>query len=183
VSIQAILERIIDVYAEHLQQQQIVCKLDVDAALPLLQADAEQLRRAFANIVLNAIEAMPEGGELRLTGRPVPTSLFNVVPSSADEVLSETHEEASLALDQYATALEVVCGDTGGGIPADQLDALFTPFYTTKPKGTGLGLALTLKIIEEHRGTIRIASQVGHGTVVTVLLPTSPKVAASAQIL
>jgi two-component system sensor histidine kinase AtoS len=182
VSIQVILERIIDVYAEHLHQQQIVCKLDVDAALPLLQADAEQLRRAFANIVLNAIEAMPEGGELRLTGRPVPTSLFNVVSSSTDEARSETREEASLTLDQYATAVEVVCCDTGGGIPANQLDALFTPFYTTKPKGTGLGLALTLKIIEEHRGTIRIASEVGHGTVVTVLLPTSPKVATSAQI-
>jgi two-component system sensor histidine kinase AtoS len=148
-----------------------------------LQADAEQLHRAFANIVLNAIEAMPEGGELSLTCRPVPTSLFNVVPSGAEEMLGEAREKASLTLDQYATDLEVVCHDTGGGIPAEQLDAVFTPFHSTKPRGTGLGLALTLKIIEEHRGTIRIASQVGHGTTVTVLLPTSPQDASPAQIL
>lgn len=183
VPIQTLLERIIDIHAERMQQQQIVCKTDFAAALPPLQADAEQLHRAFANIVLNAIEAMPEGGELNLTCRPVPTSLFNVVPSGADEVLGAPREKVSLTLDQYATDLEVVCHDTGGGIPAEQLDAVFTPFHTTKPKGTGLGLALTLKIIEEHRGTIRIASQVGHGTTVTMLLPTFPQDASSAQIL
>jgi signal transduction histidine kinase len=59
------------------------------------------------------------------------------------------------------------------GIPADQLDALFTPFYTTKKRGTGLGLALTHKIIEEHGGRIHITSDVGQGTAVTVILPSS----------
>jgi PAS domain S-box-containing protein len=179
VSIQTILERIVDAHAERVQQQQIVCKTDFAAALPPLQADAEQLHRAFGNIVLNAIEAMPEGGELSLTCRPVPTSLFNMVLSGADEMLSKAREKAS-TLDQYATDLEVVCHDTGGGIPAEHLDAVFTPFHSTKPKGTGLGLALTLKIVEEHRGTIRIASRVGHGTTVTVLLPTPPQSASPA---
>jgi signal transduction histidine kinase len=78
-----------------------------------------------------------------------------------------------VALDQYATDIEIVFRDTGEGIPAEQLEVLFTPFYTTKPKGTGLGLALTHKIIEEHHGHIRITSTVGHGTTVTVTLPTA----------
>jgi signal transduction histidine kinase len=73
----------------------------------------------------------------------------------------------------------VVVRDTGVGIPADQLDALFTPFYTTKKRGTGLGLALTHKIIEEHGGRIYITSNVGQGTAVTVVLPSAVLSAAS----
>jgi signal transduction histidine kinase len=81
--------------------------------------------------------------------------------------------------DHYATDIEVIFRDTGVGIPADQLDALFTPFYTTKKRGTGLGLALTHKIIEEHGGRIHITSNVGQGTAVTVILPASALSAAS----
>jgi signal transduction histidine kinase len=68
------------------------------------------------------------------------------------------------------------------GIPTAQLDEVFTPFWTTKPKGTGLGLALTHKIIEDHGGTIHLTSEVGHGTTVTVRLPsTSPDPVSAAQ--
>lgn len=173
VSIPTILQQVVEIYAQRLQQQQIVCQMDVAEALPPLQADAEQLYRAFINIVLNAIEAMPDGGALSLVCRPVMTSLFDVV-SSDPEVLSSPPDQTSLSLGPFATDIEIVCCDTGAGVPPEQIDALFTPFYTTKPKGTGLGLALTLKIIEEHRGSIRMTSQVGRGTQVTVLLPSAP---------
>ena len=88
-----------------------------------------------------------------------------------------------MALDLYATDVEMVCKDTGMGIPTAQLDEVFTPFWTTKPKGTGLGLALTHKIIEDHGGTIHLTSEVDHGTIVTVRLPSaSPDPVSSAQI-
>jgi signal transduction histidine kinase len=67
----------------------------------------------------------------------------------------------------------VVVKDSGMGIPAAQVDHVFTPFWTTKSKGTGLGLALTHKIIDEHGGTIHLTSEVGQGTAVTIHLPTS----------
>jgi two-component system sensor histidine kinase AtoS len=171
VAVPSLLHRVVEAYSERLQQQHILLKTDFAAPIPALEADAEQLYRGFANIVLNAIEAMPMGGELRIACQPVPRSLFDVAVPGDREVFTEPPAGASVALDQYATDIEVVFSDTGEGIPAEQIDTLFTPFYTTKPKGTGLGLALTHKIIEEHRGHIRITSRVGHGTVVTVTLP------------
>ncbi len=175
MSVQPILQRVVEVYAERLQQQHIGCKTEFPPALPLVEADAEQLYRGFANIALNAIEAMPQGGGLSIVCRPVPKALFDIVTPGYDETLTVPQDHASLELDQYASDLEIVFQDTGQGIPAEQLETLFTPFYTTKPKGTGLGLALTHKIMEEHRGSIRITSQVGLGTRVTVVLPSSTK--------
>ena len=173
VAVPVILHRVIETYSERLRQQHIGVKTDVAAALPTLEADAEQLYRSFANIVLNAIEAMSMGGELAIACRPVPRSLFDFAVPGERDLPPTPQARAALALDQYATDVEIVFSDTGEGIPTDQLDSLFTPFYTTKPKGTGLGLALTQKIIEEHRGQIRISSKVGQGTVVTVTLPTA----------
>jgi two-component system sensor histidine kinase AtoS len=172
VTVPVILHRVIETYSEQLRQQHIGVKTDFTAVVPPLEADIEQLNRGFANIVLNAIEAMPSGGELFIACRPVPRSLFDLaVPGDRSMPLPQS--SGAVALDQYATDIEIVFCDTGEGIPAEQLEVLFTPFYTTKPKGTGLGLALTHKIIEEHRGHIRILSTVGHGTTVTVTLPTA----------
>jgi two-component system sensor histidine kinase AtoS len=173
VTLPVILYRVIETYSEHLRQQHIGVKTDFALALPTLEADAEQLYRSFANITLNAIEAMPGGGELSIACRPVPRSLFDFAVPGERDGGPTPQGRAALALDQYATDVEIVFSDTGEGIPAAQLDVLFTPFYTTKPKGTGLGLALTYKIIEEHRGHIRVSSKVGHGTVVTVTLPSA----------
>jgi two-component system sensor histidine kinase AtoS len=173
VTVPVILHRVIETYSEHLRQQHIGVKTDFAPALPTLEADAEQLYRSFANITLNAIEAMPGGGELSIACRPVPRSLFDFAVPGEREGLPTPQGRAALALDQYATDVEIVFSDTGEGIPPEQLDVLFTPFYTTKPKGTGLGLALTYKIIEEHRGHIRLSSKVGHGTAVTVTLPSA----------
>ena len=173
VTVPVILHRVIETYSEHLRQQHIGVKTDFAPALPALEADAEQLYRCFANVTLNAIEAMPAGGELSIACRPVPRSLFDFAVPGEREGVPTPQGRAALALDQYATDVEIVFSDTGEGMPAEQLDVVFTPFYTTKPKGTGLGLALTYKIIEEHRGHIRMTSKVGHGTMVTVTLPSA----------
>lgn len=174
VALPALLQRVVEIYSERLAQQSIRLKTDWSTALPPLLADAEQLHRSFANIVLNAIEAMPSGGELTILCRPVPKALIDFATPGTSGTSSDSQDNVPLALDLYATDIEIVCKDTGVGIPPAQLDEVFTPFWTTKPKGTGLGLALTHKIIEEHGGTIHLSSEVGHGTTVIIRLPSAP---------
>ena len=173
VALATLLQRVVEIYSERLQQQSIQLKTDWTAALPPLLADVEQLHRCFTNVVLNAIEAMPTGGELSILCRPVPKTLLDFTTAGNRDTSSDTPAGPPSALDLYATDVEVVVKDTGMGIPTDQVEHVFTPFWTTKSKGTGLGLALTHKIIEEHGGTIQLTSAVGQGTTVTIHLPTS----------
>ena len=101
------------------------------------------------NIVLNAIQAMPEGGNLRIA-----TSLGQEV------VIRDTAEFVTIRFE-----------DTGCGISHENLDDLFNPFFTTKNGGTGLGLSISRRIIEEHKGHIRVESKEGKGTIFTIGLP------------
>ena len=164
-----VLGRVTESHAETMMQHQICPKTDWPATLPSLHADPEQLQRAFGNLVLNAIEAMPHGGALNMACRTAPKSIANIVaPDDAWPDISERQ--------LYASEVEVTVQDTGEGIPSEQLDHLFTPFFTTKKRGTGLGLALTHKIIEDHGGSIHIDSKLGEGTTVTVRLPATATV-------
>jgi two-component system, NtrC family, sensor histidine kinase HydH len=115
--------------------------------LPRTRADAEQLRQVFLNLAINAVQAMPSGGKLTIS-----TALRKSNRRSAPQ-------------------LEVRFRDTGVGIPAQELKNLFIPFYTTKDKGTGLGLPISQRIIENHGGTIEVRSRVGVGSTFTVVLP------------
>ena len=114
----------------------------LDETLPAILADSDQLGQVFGNIILNAVQAMPEGGQL-------------VVKS---EVPSPEWAAISFA-------------DTGAGIPKGDLKKLFEPLFTTKAKGIGLGLAVTKTIVEGHKGTIEVQSEVGKGSTFTVKLP------------
>lgn len=127
--------------------EQIKVILDFEENLPLIHADAEQLRQVFLNLFLNAIQAMPEGGSL---------------------VVSTTLENDP---DKTGTYLSIKFIDTGVGIPADHIDKLFNPFFTTKKEGTGLGLAICHRIIEGHGGAIEVSSQIGKGSQFVVKLP------------
>jgi signal transduction histidine kinase len=117
--------------------------------LPPVRADAEQLLQVFLNLSLNALQAMPEGGRLVIS-----TSLRRATRRGA-----------------AAAFLEVRFRDSGVGIPPGDLKNLFIPFFTTKDKGTGLGLPISQRIIENHGGTIEVRSQPGEGATFTVLLP------------
>jgi len=114
-----------------------------------VMADATLLKQAFLNIMLNAVEAMPEGGDLAISTRLTPGGTGGDRP-------------------EYA---EVVFDDTGPGIREEDLGRIFDPFFTTKQDGTGLGLAITHRIIENHHGAIRVMSQRGKGTTFVVTLP------------
>jgi two-component system sensor histidine kinase HydH len=126
-------------------------------ALPMVRADAEQLRQVFLNLAINAVQAMPGGGKLQVS-----TSLRR-----------STRRGAAAAF------LEVRFRDTGTGIPVNDVRNLFIPFFTTKEKGTGLGLPISQRIIENHGGTIEVRSQLGAGATFTVLLPIEADVFAS----
>ena len=132
-----LLQRVMDTYAEQMRQQNITLDADWPDTLAPLEADTEQLHRVFGNITLNALEAMPEGGTLHITCRGVPRSLGHMVSPGYEHLINTAHVDQ----DHYATDIEVVIRDTGVGIPADQLDALFTPFYTTKKAGHRIGIS------------------------------------------
>jgi len=111
--------------------------------LPQVMGDGEKLRQAFLNIMLNGIQASPEGGR----------------------VVISTREDAARGL------VEVSFTDSGPGIVPEALDKLFEPFFTTKGSGTGLGLSITRKIIEGHGGSVEVTSTPGQGATFTVTLP------------
>lgn len=127
--------------------------LDISAALHAVEADSAQLEQAFNNIMVNAAQAMPGGGRLVITAR--------------DETLEASN---SLALPAGAY-VRISFADQGCGIEDDHLTKIFTPYFSTKMSGSGLGLALVRSIIDRHGGNVSVNSEVGRGAVFTVLLP------------
>jgi two-component system, NtrC family, sensor kinase len=125
----------------------ISIRTDLDPQIPSVLADADQMRQVVLNIILNASDAMPQGGTLR-------------VRSYFDSRLNQVMLRIS---------------DTGPGIPMEIQDKLFEPFFSTKKTGTGLGLAIAYGIMERHKGSLRVESSLGHGTTFVVILPTDVK--------
>jgi signal transduction histidine kinase len=113
---------------------------------------------------MNALQAMTAGGVLTIR-----TGLWEQRQYPLARMAGAA--KADDATDGMPPVVFVAVADTGTGMTPEQLDALFTPFFTTKEKGTGLGLALTHKIIEEHQGQLRVESQLGVGSTFTILLP------------
>lgn len=123
-------------------------KLYMEEGIPEVMIDEVLMRQAIGNIVQNAVEAMPGGGMLEIR---VKTGLVS------KEIGNRR--------------LEIFISDTGSGMPKERLDKIFLPFFTTKEKGTGLGLALSHKVIMSHNGSIEVESQEGKGTVFRLYIP------------
>jgi signal transduction histidine kinase len=135
------LEEILTFMAEEFRAHKITMRKTFDAELPLVNIDYDQLRRAFINIIRNAREAMKEGGSL--------------------DIATRVHEKW----------VEITFMDSGEGISEQNLDQVFTPFFSTKVGGTGLGLSITKHIISEHQGEITCESRRDEGTRFTIRLP------------
>ena len=131
------------------------------APVPPVRADFGQLRQAFVNVLMNACEAMPEGGTLHVLTR-------EVAPPDVGKggLVSPTGKPAP-----PTPFAEIVIADSGQGIPPEHLSKIFDPFFTTKDKGTGLGLSVVYGIVEKHGGKLAVESQVGQGTTVTLRFP------------
>ena len=119
------------------------------------QADRDQLKQVFLNIVINALEAMPSGGQLKVTTE---SHIRTMAGSQEGEELVRRH-------------IAILFADTGVGIPKKELETIFDFYYSSKKGGTGLGLAIAQKIVEEHNGTITVESKVARGSIFTVTLP------------
>jgi signal transduction histidine kinase len=109
--------------------------------VPSVRIDRGQLRQVFFNLVQNALDSMPHGGELRISSY------------------------------RKGDTIRVQVSDTGTGVSSEIRDKIFTPFFTTKTGGSGLGLSVTRLVVELHGGRLRIASEENRGTSVSVLLP------------
>lgn len=141
----AIVRDLLAFVRPELDQAGLTVESDLAADLPTLKLDARYIKQALLNLIKNAMAAMSDGGRLGIETR-----------ANGDEV-------------------QVRVSDTGTGIPAEIVDKIFEPYFTTKPFGTGLGLTIVFKIVKEHFGDIAVASRVGEGTTFTITLPVPQK--------
>jgi signal transduction histidine kinase len=141
-----IVEEMIDFFGPTARTANIDIKCYLPADLPALSLDSDLFKQALLNLMLNAEQAMPGGGELTIQA----------------EVLKQADNSSCLCLSLI---------DTGKGMPADVQAKIFQPFFSTKSTGSGLGLATTRKIIEAHGGSIEAQSEVGRGTKFAIGLP------------
>jgi len=137
-----VFEEIVPVIEPEARAGNVKVVLASPASLPEVHGDAAMLRQAFLNLAINACQAMPNGGTLRLTCAPAP-----------------------------GNRIEVRVEDTGVGIRPQDLEKIFDLYYTTKDHGTGIGLSMVYRIIQMHDGEIEVQSTPGRGTTFRILLP------------
>jgi signal transduction histidine kinase len=149
ISVHKILDRTLLLAQHRVEGRQVTFERKLEAQTDLLDGDGHQLEQAFVNLLLNGVEAINTSGTLAVTTELLPG------------------EEGQLP----KRWMRIRVSDSGGGITPENMNRLFEPFFTTKQNGTGLGLAVTRRIIEEHNGSIQVESRAGMGTTFTVMLP------------
>jgi two-component system NtrC family sensor kinase len=137
------LEQVLELSRKQCNENQVETVWRPAADLPTLLLAADQIKQVFLNLLLNAIDAMPGGGQLQV----------------------------STAYTSQPAGVRIEFTDSGAGIAPDVLPQIFEPFYSTKPEGTGLGLSISYSIVERHGGYIEVGSWVGEGSTFTVWLP------------
>jgi two-component system sensor histidine kinase HydH len=142
----AIIEEALALVSEDAQFRHVAVERRLAGELPDVMVDPMQMRQAVLNVFLNAIEAMGDGGTL--------------IVESGETTAPDGARSVTLGIT-----------DTGPGMSAPELDKLFEPFYTTKPKGTGLGMTVVSRVVEQNGGRVQVASVQGEGTTFTFVLP------------
>ncbi len=139
--VEAVLEKNINFLASHIEKEGYTVEKYYDNNIPEITADSDMLYQAFLNILINAMQAMPEGGKIHV------------------------------AIQSTDNTVKIFFEDEGEGIPQDLMEKIWDPFFTTKAKGTGLGLGIVKNIIESHNGSVQISARPGAGARVKVELP------------
>jgi hypothetical protein len=145
VDVNDLLKKTLFFVAQHPEARDVHQVQELTRNLPPVWVDEKQLQQVFFNIIINAIQAMKSGGTLLI--------------------------QTDLKEQEGKSLVRILIGDSGPGIPAEDLDKIFAPFYTTKTQGTGLGLAICRQLMEQQGGTIKVFSRVGEGTRVSINLP------------
>jgi signal transduction histidine kinase len=143
----ALADRALESCLEELDKKEITVEKRYESEHIALQADQEKIERVFRNIIMNAIEAMDKGGRLIVS-------------------ICKTNQKKG-----KKNWIEIAFSDTGKGCDIEDINEMFSPFYTTKAKGTGLGLAVGLKVVEEHKGRLEVLRNPDKGLTMTVFLP------------
>jgi len=157
VRLPMLLERTLELYGDRIEAQQVAVSREYAHDLPTIWADPEALYQAFVNLVTNALDAMPVGGQLILRAG-----------------WTDVAERLAAARAGSGRRVAVEIEDSGVGIASDIVDRVFNPFFSTKGGGTGLGLALTHKVVADHGGSIDLRSAPGAGTTFRVVLALMP---------
>ena len=142
VAVASLIESIQPIVAAEAEQNGVNLVLEIPADLPDIRVDRGMMEQALLNLAINACQAMPTGGRLRLAG-----------------AVASGHRVA------------IVCEDTGDGIPPENLDKIFNLYFTTKEGGSGIGLSMVYRTVQLHDGELEVQSTPGHGTTFRVLLP------------
>ena len=145
-----VLKGVTDLVANQAASRGVQVLLVADDTPILVEGSEDQLKQAFLNVIINGLEAMPNGGRL-------------VVSTASAESGGPAAAKATIRIE-----------DTGEGIPAERMGRLFDPFFSTRPHGTGLGLTIAHRVIQDHGGRIQVESAPGKGTTLTVELPCLP---------
>jgi two-component system sensor histidine kinase AtoS len=153
-----ILDHSLRLVQPQLKEKGIELRKVFEAGFDRVNGNEYELQQALVNLLLNAIEAMASNGTLTVTTASVAAPGPNNQGKAPD-----------------APRIQVTIRDTGVGIPPENVERLFEPFFTTKSGGTGLGLAVTQRIIEGHRGAVSVQSKPGQGTAFTIALPLAPE--------
>jgi signal transduction histidine kinase len=159
-NINAVIERSLLFVNYDLTRSRILVHRDFQGNLPLVRLDEAKMEQVFINLFMNAIHAMPNGGDLNLR-----TRIVEYAPSGGTDFLLNKFQ-----LGERTVVISVE--DTGPGIPADKLQRVFEPFFTTKPNGvgTGLGLPISRQIVEMHGGIIKLSAGARGGACATIIL-------------
>jgi signal transduction histidine kinase len=182
--IHQILDRVLLLLAENPAAKQVRVVRAYRPDIPQFPADGEQLRQVFLNLMLNALQAMPKGGCVTIAtsrlhrGQLVKSSIGQrgrtQDPADSDELANGQLDHSTNRLAEGGW-VEVAVADTGPGIPSHLLEEIFKPFFTTKHRGTGLGLSVSRRIIEDHGGWIEAESRPGQGATFRVFIPAAPR--------
>lgn len=155
--VHSVLESVLELTNKQLQQSDIFLEQHWASGLPSVRANPDHLRQVFLNLVLNAIDAMPDGGTLSIS------TSRDTMPAHGRRTRRQTRVS-------YVEAVRIDLSDTGTGMSPETQSRLFEPFFTSKEHGSGLGLSVSYGIVESHNGQIRVESQEGEGTTFTILL-------------
>ncbi|MHC2993929.1 MAG: PAS domain S-box protein [Candidatus Atribacteria bacterium] len=144
-SLNNLVNKIVVLFKQEIKNKQIIFYLELSSDISLIEADKDQIRQILMNVVINAIQAIPEKGKIK-------------IKTEKDLLRGET-------------AVKLVIEDNGIGIAEKDLNQIFDPFFSTKEQGSGLGLSIVYKLVEGHQGEIKVESKEGEGTKFIIFLP------------